>query len=110
MAAMSRSRRLAALLLLLAVAAASGVAAKLTSTEQQGAAAAAKEDDPSWTGWAKDKISEGLGLDKISEGLGLKHAVADDEEDAARKAGHTVKSARESAQHVASGNLTLLET
>ena len=94
MAVVSRSKRLAApaalLLLAVASAAAVGVAAKTDA----GTDAVSKEDE-SWTGWAKDKISEGLGL---------KHHVNDvDEEEAARKAGHTVKSARESAQHTVSG-------
>ncbi|EMS62426.1 hypothetical protein TRIUR3_02049 [Triticum urartu] len=82
MAVMSRLKRLAApaLLVLLALAA---------STTQDGAEAAPGKDDESWTGWAKDKISEGLGLDKISEGLGLKHDA--DEE-----------AARETVQHTAS--------
>lgn len=93
---MARSMRLAVpaallLLLLLAVAAVGEVAAKTTVedvTEQGG------KEEESWTGWAKDKITEGLGL---------KHHPDVDEEEAARKAGHTAKSARESAQHAASG-------
>jgi Spy/CpxP family protein refolding chaperone len=90
---MARSRGLAvpAALLLLAVASASavGVAAK---TNAHDVAEGGGKEEESWTDWAKDKISEGLGL---------KHV---DEEEAARKAGHTAKSARESAQHAASGN------
>jgi hypothetical protein len=52
--------------------------------------AAVGKEDETCTGWAKEKISEG----------GLKHL---DEEEAARKAGETVKSTRETAQHAASG-------
>jgi len=88
---MERSRGLAVpaallLLVLLAVASASavGVAAKANAHDVA--------EEESWPDWAKDKISEGLGL---------KHV---DEEEAARKAGHTAESARESAQHAASGN------
>jgi hypothetical protein len=84
---MSRSNRLA-LLVLLALAA--GVAAKKTQDDVAAEAAVGKEDE-TWTGWAKEKISEGLGL---------KHL---DEEEAARKAGETAKSTRETAQHAASG-------
>jgi hypothetical protein len=92
---MARSRGLAVpaallLLVLLAVASASavGVAAK---TNAHDVAEEGGKEEESWTDWAKDKISEGLGL---------KHV---DEEEAARKAGQTAKSAREYAQHSASG-------
>jgi Spy/CpxP family protein refolding chaperone len=88
MAVMSRSNRLAALLVLLALAA--SAAAKTTQDAAAADAAVGKEDE-TWTGWAKEKISEGLGL---------KHL---DEEEAARKAGETAKSTRETAQHAASG-------
>jgi len=74
-----------------ASAAAVGVAAK---TNGHDVAEESNKEEESWTGWAKDKISEGLGL---------KHHADVDEEEAARKAGQTVKSARESAQHTASG-------
>jgi hypothetical protein len=67
----------AAQLLLLAMVA--GAAAKATLDEAT--TEAGNKDEESWTDWAKDKISEGIGL---------KHH---DEEEAARKAGHTVKSA-----------------
>lgn len=92
MAIVSRSKRLVApaalLLLLVFMVVTAGVAAKTTIHEvtEEG-----NKDEESWTDWAKEKISEGLGL---------KHQ---DEEDAACKAGHTAKSARESAQHAASG-------
>jgi hypothetical protein len=74
--------RAAQLLLLVMVA---GAAAKATLDEAT--TEAGNKDEESWTDWAKDKISEGIGL---------KHH---DEEEAARKAGHTVKS----AQHTAAG-------
>jgi hypothetical protein len=100
MAVVSRSRSrdvpsaLLLLLLLLAVASAAavGVAAK---TNVHDVAEESDKEEESWTGWAKEKISEGLGLKH--------HADVVDEEEAARKAGHTVKSARESAQNTASG-------
>jgi hypothetical protein len=89
MANVSPSKRLAApaafLLLLVMVA---GAVAEATLHE---ATDAGNKDDDAWTDWAKDKVSEGLGL---------KHH---DEEEAARMADHTVKSARESAQRAASG-------
>lgn len=96
---MARSRSLAAvpaaaLLLMLLVVAAVGVAAK-TTVHDVTEGAGSKEDE-SWTDWAKDKITEGLGL---------KHV---DEEEAARKAGHTAKSARETAQHAADGKKIVL--
>lgn len=98
MAFLSRSRShavpsalLVLLLLSVASAAAVGVAAK---TDVHDVAEESNKDEESWTGWAKDKISEGLGL---------KHHADVDEEETARKADHTVKSARESAQHTASG-------
>ncbi|TVU48269.1 hypothetical protein EJB05_07899, partial [Eragrostis curvula] len=92
MAIVSRSKRLAvpAALLLVTVmvfAAAAGVAAK---ADLEHATEAGHKDEESWTEWAKEKISEGLGF---------KHL---DEEEAARKAGETAKSARETAQGAAS--------
>jgi hypothetical protein len=71
------------------VAAAAAKATVQDVTEENG------KEEESWTGWAKEKITEGLGL---------KHHHPDvDEEEAARKAGHAAKTARESTQHAASG-------
>ena len=100
----SRSRAVPAallqLLLILAVASAAavGVAAK---TNGHDVAEESNKEEGSWTGWGKDKISDGLGL---------KHHADVDEEEAARKAGQTVKSARESVQHTASGKKSTLRT
>lgn len=74
-------------------------AAPFTETTKSGAdeeetRKAGKEDSSeSWTIWAKDKISEGLGL---------KHQQLQEEE-AAQKARDTVESAKIKAQEVASG-------
>jgi hypothetical protein len=96
MAVVSRSRSRAvpaALLLLLILAVASAAAVGVAAKTNGHDVAEESNKEESWTGWAKDKISEGLGL---------KHHADVDEEEAARKAGQTVKSARESAQHTAS--------
>lgn len=96
MAIVSRSRRLAVTLLLLLLLFAVVAAAAVATKTEAGTEDAASKEDESWTGWAKEKITEGLGL---------KHHVTDvdEEEDAARKAGHAAKS----AQHTASGTSKL---
>ena len=53
-----------------------------------------EETEESWGTWAKEKITEGLGL---------KNPL--NEEEVGRKAGDTVKSTRESTQETVSGEL-----
>lgn len=96
---MPNNMKVILLALMLALFAMGTVAAVLTKSDVdveetvEGMRREGEEGSESWTTWAKDKISEGLGFkDKA------------DEEEAARKAGEGVKSAREKAQDVASGN------
>lgn len=84
-------RRSALLLLLLALALLfAAVAAKHEGEDARGVE---DESSETWTSWAKEKISGGLGL---------KHQP--DEEELSQKAGQTVKSAREKTQDAASSN------
>ena len=100
---MAKHLKVVLLLLLVALVAASTVVAasdveQSSAAEEMRKAAAGEgeeEGSDSWTTWAKDKISEGLGF---------KNQQQLDEEEAARKAGEGVKSAREKAQEMASGN------
>lgn len=64
------------------------------------AAKVAKEASESWTGWAKEKISEGLGL-KQDEAIETATKASDD-------AAATAKKTKDKIQEVVSGNELLI--
>lgn len=98
---MAKRSNIVLLALLLAVVASAAMTATTKSDVEESAEemrrAGDQEGSESWTTWAKEKISEGLGFkDKL------------DEEEAARKAGEGFTNAREKAQEVASGKFCSL--